>query len=279
MEEEQIRLTMHIASLLTAVLVFAALGMLGSREHRMDRLLRTYQEISGFLRKRGRSSPLYQRIDRWLTENGAPFHYGRKVEPVRFIAASLILGALGFTVFIRWGSFYALVAFAMLSVLPAAMLPFLNKMDNEALLPELKLVYHALDIQITAGVYITDALAECYGSVQEKRLRQALLDLAGDIVLKADIVESLGKFQGKFNNPYVDTLCITILQALESGQAVELLRDIGEQIKDMEEAVLERRKAALDRKLTFVQLGVLTIVLGAALYLCVRYMFSTAAGF
>lgn len=46
MEEEQIRLTMHIASLLTAVLVFAALGMLGSREHRMDRLLRTYQECS-----------------------------------------------------------------------------------------------------------------------------------------------------------------------------------------------------------------------------------------
>ena len=76
MEEEQIRLTMHIASLLTAVLVFTALGMLGSREHRMDRLLRTYQEISGFLRKRSHSSPLYQRIDRWLTENERPFIMG-----------------------------------------------------------------------------------------------------------------------------------------------------------------------------------------------------------
>ena len=57
------------------------------------------------------------------------------------------------------------------------------------------------------------------------------------------------------------------------------MRDIGEQIKDMEEAVLEQRKAALDRKITFCQLGVLTIVLGVALYACVVYMFRAASGF
>ena len=38
-------------------------------------------------------------------------------------------------------------------------------------------------------------------------------------------------------NRYIDALCITILQACESGQAVELLGDIGEQLKDMEEAM------------------------------------------
>ena len=124
-----------------------------------------------------------------------------------------------------------------------------------------------------------DALAECYGSAKEKRLKQALLELAGDIVMKADIYDSLNRFQAKFDNRYVDSLCITILQALESGQAVELLRDIGEQIKDMEKAVLERRKAALDRKIMFCQLGVLTVVLGLALYACVSYMFGSASMF
>ena len=87
------------------------------------------------------------------------------------------------------------------------------------------------------------------------------------------------KFQGKFDNRYVDSLCITIFQALESGQAVELLRDIGEQIKDMEETVLERKKAALDRRITFCQLGVLTVVLGLALYACVSYMFGAVTLF
>lgn len=89
---------------------------------------------------------------------------------------------------------------------------------------------------------MTDALAECYGSVQEQRLRAALLDLAGDIVMKADIYEALDRFQNRFDNRYVDSLCITILQALESGQALALLGDISEQIKDMEETVLERKR-------------------------------------
>ena len=126
---------------------------------------------------------------------------------------------------------------------------------------------------------MTDALAECYGSVGERRLRQAFLDLTGDIVMKADIYEALERFQEKFDNRYVDSLCITVLQALESGQAVELLRDIGEQVKDMETMVLERKKASLDRSMTFYQLGVLTAALGVALYACVMDMFAAAAGF
>ena len=163
--------------------------------------------------------------------------------------------------------------------LPSWYLLYGNGKDNEKLLPELKLVYHALEIQIRAGVYVTDALAECYGSVRERRLRDALLSLAGDIVMKADIFDALERFQAKFDNRYIDALCVTILQALESGQALELLGDIGEQVKDMEAAVLERRKGALDRSITFYQLGVLAIVLGLALYACVSYMFGAAVNF
>lgn len=97
--------------------------------------------------------------------------------------------------------------------------------------------------------------------------------------MKADIYEALDRFQNRFDNRYVDSLCITILQALESGQALALLGDISEQIKDMEETVLERRKGALDRSITFYQLGVLTIVLGIALYACTTYLFGAAANF
>ena len=130
-----------------------------------------------------------------------------------------------------------------------------------------------------AGVYVTDALAECYGNVREKRLRAALLDLAGDMVMRADIYDALNSFQAKFDNRYVDSLCIIVLQALESGQAVELLGDLGEQIKDMEEVVLNRKKGKLDRSITFYQLTMLAVVLGIALYACVTHMLRAAAGF
>ena len=201
------------------------------------------------------------------------------MDSARFLAARLILALLGLLALSGVNVWAGIGGFAGLFFLPVLLLDYLNRRDNERMLPELKLVYHALEIQIQAGVYVTDALSECYGSVQEPRLRKALLDLAGDIVMKADIYEALDRFQSGFDNRYVDSLCITILQALESGQALALLGDIGEQIKDMEETVLERKKGALDRSITFYQLGVLTVILGMALYACVTYLFGAAAAF
>ena len=151
-----------------------------------------------------------------------------------------------------------------------------NKRDNNRMLPEIKLIYHALEIQIKAGVYVTDALTECYGSVRQPRLGQALLDLAGQIVMQSDIYEALDCFQKKFDNRHVDSLCITILQACESGQAVELLGDIGEQLKDMEAAVMNSKKSSLDRSITFYQLGILVAVMIVIVYACVSYLFSAA---
>ena len=279
MERAQIHLVLKGVALLTGILTFFALRFVRNGWHPEKRILKAYRELSGFLREKSGKSGFYLRSKRWLEKTGAVFHYGRWVEPMRFLALRLILGLAGSLVGAVFEPWYGVIAFLILFFLPVWMLLYLNRRDNERLLPELKLLYHSLEIQIKAGIYVTDALAECYGSVQEKRLRQALLELAGDIVMKADIYDSMERFQGKFDNRYVDSLCITILQALESGQAVELLRDIGEQIKDMEAAVLERKKAALDRRITFCQLGVLTVVLGLALFACVSYMFNAASFF
>ena len=156
---------------------------------------------------------------------------------------------------------------------------YLNSRDNLRMLPDLKHMYHSLEIQTRAGVFVTDALAELYGSVHEKRLKQALLELAGDLVMRSDLGQALEKFQGKFDNRYVDSLCMIILQAMESGQSVDLLSDLSEQIKDMEASVLSQKKEALDRSVTFYQLGILVAVMGVVLYACVTQMFAAATQF
>ncbi len=242
-------------------------------------VLRACDDFVGLLRKGRQTRGWYQKTASWLLKNGGEFHYGGKITPVRYLALCMVLGAAGFII----GSLItpqcgAAVA-AVCVLLPRFFLEYLNRRDNERMLSEIKLVYHALELQIRAGVYVADALAECYGSVGERRLQKGLLDLAGDIVMKSDLKEALEHFQGSFDNRYIDALCITVLQALESGQAVELLCDIGEQIKDMESAVLERRKSSLDRSITFYQLGILAAVLGVALYACVTHMFSAALHF
>lgn len=279
MEERQILWMLKLMPAISALLTVLLFYVLRTAYHPERLALKAYRELSGLLRERGKRSVWYQRTEKWLRKNGAVFHYGRKIDPARFLAVRIVLALLGLLALSGVSIWTGAGGAVALFFLPALLLDYLNRRDNERMLPELKLVYHALEIQIQAGVYVTDALSECYGSIQEQRLRRALLDLAGDIVMKADIYEALDRFQTRFDNRYIDSLCITILQALESGQALALLGDISEQIKDMEETVLERKKGALDRSITFYQLGVLTVVLGMALYACVTYLFGAAAGF
>lgn len=277
MDREQIWFLLKTMPVVSAALTFALFATLCRECHPERLILATWKEIAGFLRKKEHGSGWYHHTRQWLAKNGAVFHYGKWAGPEGYLTVRVVLAMAGLAAGTNIGLPFGAAAAAALFFLPGWLLLYLNGRDNERLLPELKLVYHALEIQIRAGVYLTDALAECYGSVREKRLRDALLDLAGDIVMKADIYNALERFQGKFDNRYIDALCIIILQALESGQALELLGDIGEQVKDMEEAVLQRRKTALDRKITFYQLGVLAVVLGIALYACVTYMFGAAS--
>lgn len=258
---------------------FGMLIVVAAVYHPKRVILHTYEEMSQYLLNRKRVKLDYQRLNNFLKQNGAKFHYGKWIEPIKYLAIQIILAVLGLLIGSVQGNIWGIFAMILSFWLPKFLLCYLNSRDNEKMLPELKLLYHALAIQIKAGVYVTDALAECYGSVHEVRLRNALLELSGDIVMKADVEEALERFQGKFDNQYIDSLCITILQALESGQAIELLSDIAEQIKDMEAAVLERKKAALDRSITFYQLGILAAILVVVLYACITHMFTEAIRF
>lgn len=278
MEKNSFGLPMETVAACTSILVFVSILHL-SRYHPEKKVLRACEEFVGLLREHSQRSTWYLRKQQFLCRNGALFHYGKWVNPTRYLVLRIVVALLGLIVLWRIAPGYGVLMAVLLFFLPEWLLLYLNKRDNERLLPEIKLIYHALEIQIRAGVYVTDALSECYGSVQEQRLQQALLDLAGDIVMKADILDALGRFQGKFDNRYIDALCITIIQACESGQAVELLSDIGEQLKDMETAVIKRKKSSLDRSVTFYQLGILAAVMGIIVYACVTHMFTAVVKF
>lgn len=230
------------------------------------KVLRTYRELAGWVRNRKGYQSWYAGLEASLKENGAEFHYGQWIQPCSYLVMRMLIAVAGALVVGVNGVGYGIVCGCLLYELPQWLLWYLNERDNRYMLGDIRMVYHALEIQLRAGVYITDALAECYGAVTQRRLRRALLDLAGDIVMKADVLQALEQFQGSFRNRYIDALCITIMQALESGQAVELLQDMGEQIKDMEQTMLQRQKSALERSITFYQLGILAAVLGISLY-------------
>lgn len=257
-----------------SVAVMALLLYIGLNTSPKRLVLQAYETVCMQARKKRKGIFEYERWEQYLCANGASYHYGTWINPVSYLALCL-LSALGIlAIGTMWGMLIGLVAGVIGFFLPGFLLEYLNKRDNERMLQELDMIYSALSIQIRAGVYITDALAECYGSVSQVRLREALQNLSGDIVMKADLDSALERFQGQFNNRYIDSLCITIMQAMESGQAVELLGDIAEQIKDMELILQQKKKEKLNRSVTFYQLGIFALILVLVLYACVVHLFS-----
>lgn len=261
---------------LLALLVFLGLVCMGMHFSPKKVVIQAYEVICMKARKEKRSWWDYDRWNDFLVSNGAAFHYGKWMNPVSYMALCFVAGVGGFTIGTLYGAGIACIAGLAGMLLPGILLEYLNKSDNEKMLGELDLVYSALGIQIRAGVFVSDALAECYASVRHPRLRGALQDLCSELVVNAELEQALENLQKKFNNKYIDTLCITILQACESGQAVELLGDIAEQIKDMELLIQQRKKDKLDRSTTFYQLGIFVISLGLTLYLCISNMLSAS---
>jgi Flp pilus assembly protein TadB len=237
-------------------------------------LLNAYENICMQAKKQQSGFFDYGRLERYLQVNGASYHYGNWINPVNYLALCGSCGMVILAIGSMWGFLPGLFLGFLGLWLPGMLLEHMNKRDNEKMMAELDMIYSALSIQIRAGVYITDALAECYGSVSQERLRDALQNLSGDIVMKADLDGALERFQGRFNNRYIDSLCITVLQAMESGQAVELLGDIAEQIKDMELILQHKKKEKLNRSVTFYQLGIFALILVLVLYACVVHLFS-----
>lgn len=262
------------AMMFLLVLTGGISGIAGIRQMK-NGFRRAAERIAG----RSRDRPWYERWNVWLSKNGAAYHFGEWIGPLSFLLIRLGISLTGLTAFSAVSLKYGIAAAVVLYYLPVLLTFYMNKQDNLKMLPELKHLYHSLEIQTRSGVYVTDALAEVYGSVREKRLKQALLDLAGDIVMRADLGEALERFEKKFDNRYIDSLCMILLQATESGQSVDLLSDLSEQIKDMEAAVMMQKKEALDRSVTFYQLGILAAIMGIVLYACVIQMFSAATNF
>ncbi len=236
-------------------------------------------EFAGMIRKRRKQTALYIRLEAWLRKNGASYHLGKRTDPGRFVAVCVLLCAAGFLA----GNTISPVSGIMLGmglgmVLPLS-IPAINRSDNRKMLHDIRLIYHSMGVQIKSGVYVTDALAECSASVENIRLKSALSAFYADVIMKSDIYASLERFRSSFDDRYIDSLCMTVVQALESGQALDLLKDIAEQASDMENEIFAARKASLDRLLTLSQLMVLGAVLCTALYTCVIYMMSRAVGF
>ena len=266
-----------ILPVIIALLVFALVISIARSYHPGKVVYRTYIKINNTLKEKKTGFFDYEKTNDFLTANGAVFHYGRWIEPVKYLVLQICLAAVLFILGMRFHFLMAIIFFVAGFALPGMLLIYLNKADNQKMMKDIQLLYDSLQVQIKSGVYVSDALSESYRNIEKGRLRTALEELAGELYMKNSIAECVSHFNKKFNSPFIDSLCVILNQAQESGQAADLLKDMAAQIDDMRSALQMKRKEQLNRVTTFCLMGIMASILGVVVYACMMTMFHSAS--
>ena len=268
---------LNLMPVIIALLAFAAGVAVCCTYRPSTSIVKVYERVNNRLREVPKGLFDYEQTAAFLTAQGAAWHIGRHITPVKYLLYRCVLALLLLVIGMR----YLNPLVAVLLMLPGFWLPKLyvlraNHNDNIAMLDQLQSLYSMLQHQIMAGVYVTDALAEAYQGIDRGRLHSALEELSGEILLKKSFTDAMEHFNAKFENSMIDSLCVILIQAQESGQTAELLKDMADQLKDLQMEGLLKKKEHMDRVETMCIMGIIVIVLGLVIYSCVQTMFQSA---
>lgn len=274
---EMIETAIRILPVVIALLALFMVIYFSRTYHPVKALQKTYIRIDGLLHEKKRYFD-YQETSLFLQEHGASEHFGRWIDPVKYLAIRLCLAAVGFILGIGYHPFLAFAGMVIGYQLPVIALLYLNNKDNDRMTLQIQTLYSLLQVQIHAGVPMADALAESYQSFPAGRLKNALQDFSGTLYM-GSFERALEDFNHKFDNGFIDSMCVILLQARESGQAMDLLRDISKQITDMQAALQLKKKEKLNQLTTFCLLGIMAAMIGLALYAFAGQMYSAVGSF
>ncbi len=222
--------------------------------------------------KKNRFSFDYEKIHKKLSKSGMLFKHPWLENPAAYIGIKMIF-ALLLAVFA--GIFHPILAIAG-AVIGYMVFDFYmyfsNNADNRKMQKDISLIYHLLAIQVRSGVYLPNALCECVDIIDpaDTRLKTSLMRLSGNIVIGRPFDQSLKAFQDDFDNQHIDSLCVILVQAMESGLAEDILRDIGKQVKIFSTLQMEKKKSEMDLSMTFVILGLFVDIMVVILTLSIN---------
>lgn len=229
---------------------------------------KTLINIQHRLKKRRTGQFSYAEIDRKLKRKGAYYVLQEHINPAIYIVIKVMTAllfvflSLSFSNNIILAILFAILGFFLFDIL----LSFSNNNDNDEMLSDIKDVVDILKIQTNAGIHLSESLITCYRTVKNKRLKYELIELVNQIMLTNDIETSIRRFNNRFENEYIDMICVMILQAQESGYSVQIMKDMSTQLSDLQKAINIKRQESLDRKVQILELLVFVGLLGTCIY-------------
>lgn len=238
-----------------------------SRDVKADYLKFRKKTIESILSNSDRSVT-YLGTYSYLLSHGATFYVGTWVTPFDYVLCRILL-AIAFLLF---GLIFHPVAgllFAVLGfALPKLLLDLKNKDDNASMLDELAQVYATVSLQVKSGVWIGNALHECYLITRQPRLKQALWELSKEVESSIDLSKAAEHFREKFENSYIDTFSKSLEQSLQTGNAAKNFSDISKQLNSINDAIYKKEEGHVNSMMTVsITLVFLAGIIGIAFVL------------
>lgn len=204
--------------------------------------------------------------NKYLIRYGADYNLGIK-KAWQFLVLKILSFAVVYLLGLKiTNSTVALAAGILGFFAPNMLVKSLNEMDNDEMFGDLKAIYDTLRIQQSAGVYITNALMDCYLMVRNKRLKTAMKELSRNIVSEKDISKALNILSEKFRNDYIDELVVSVNQSVKTGQITKILEEINKQMLHIEENINIKKEKSVERTMTMIEILLYVGILGIALY-------------
>ncbi len=236
------------------------------------------EKIEGRMKKKKKNGKVsYDEIQSFLLRNGAPIHFGEWISPASYlvikIVSALLLGVVGMNLNILLLPVGAVLGY----LLPELLVIEMNKDDNRKMSEQIATVYNTIQIQTEAGIDLIVAVLGMSSILPKGRLSSAFSQLAAEVSLLRDFDTAVENFNAKFDNEFIDSLCVILLQGAKTGKTQDLMKDISSQITDMQSAVLAARKDKIDRFVTFAIMGLMVCGMAVVIYAFVMMLAGLAS--
>lgn len=233
---------------------------------------RFYEEISEKLKESKLGYFNSERIEKFLKKNG-----NESLTPEKFIIYKFVFSILSLVFFTKEVTLFI----GLISIIPSFFIIDLviileNKRQETDILVELFNVCDSLRIQMKGGIHITDALSECYLISRNKRLKKAFERVESILFMEHDLEKALLEFREHFNNQYVDSFVVAILQSEKTGKINQAMTDLADSFGEISSVLNNKRKKRIERKLNVLMVLVVAWILACAGYAITMFIISNS---
>lgn len=250
-------IAIFLLKIVTALLVGLFLASLLQQDLK-KKLMKKYKSVreQNFNRVEADSEKkfAYDAMEEKMLAQGIKYRMGAEFSPFDYMVFRLLvsigLGLVGilfkpWCFLIGFGAGYLLVPFYFRQE---------DNNDNERMLPDISQMLSLVALQIKNGVFISKVIYECYRSVEDARLKQALLELSIDIENFASVKQAAVQFRKKFNNPYIDSFAKTLEQVQDTGKSLEFFEDILSNVESINDAIAIKQEHKAEQISGFFQI-------------------------